>query len=42
MNHKRIASPDPLIELLVRELKAAGIRAETAQNFNSVYGYRPS
>ena len=42
MNEKRTPSPDPLIELLVRELQATGTRAETAENFNTVYGYRPS
>ena len=42
MNHNRIPSPDPLIELLVRILQATGTRAETALNFNTVYGYRPS
>ena len=42
MNHNRIPSPDPLIELLIRILQATSTRAETALNFNAIYGYLPS
>jgi len=38
MNEKRTPSPDPLIELLIRQIQATGTRAETALNFNTVYG----